>query len=50
MTNDQREIRCKFGVLEHADECGYVRKTCQVFGIGRSSFWRWRDPDPPGDP
>jgi transposase InsO family protein len=43
MTNDQREIRRKLRVLEHANECGNVQKTCRHFGIGRSSFYRWRD-------
>jgi len=43
MTNDQREIRRKLRILEHANECGNVRKTCRYFGIGRSSFYRWRD-------
>jgi len=38
MTNDQREIRRKLRILEHANECGSVCKTCRYFGIGRSSF------------
>ena len=36
MTNDQREIRRKLRILEHANECGNVRKTCRYSAIGRS--------------
>ena len=42
MTEDQREIRRKLRVLEHAEQTGPVRKTCHYFGIGRASFYRWR--------
>jgi transposase-like protein len=42
MTNDQHEIRRKFRVLQHAKETGDVSKTCRHFGIGRASFYRWR--------
>jgi len=42
MTNDQREIRRKLRVLQHAEESGNVHKTCRYFGIGRASFYRWR--------
>jgi transposase InsO family protein len=43
MNNDQREIRRKMRALEHAERHGNIRKTCRFFGIGRSSFYRWRD-------
>ena len=43
MTNDQREIRRKLRVLEYADSIGDVSKTCRYFGVGRASFYRWRD-------
>jgi transposase InsO family protein len=43
MNNDQREIQRKLRVLEHADRIGSIAKTCRYFGIGRASFYRWRD-------
>ena len=42
MTTDQREIRRKLRILEHAEQCGNIGKTRRYFGIGRSSFYRWR--------
>lgn len=42
MTNDQREIRRKLRILEHAEASGDVSKTCRYFGIGRASSYRWR--------
>jgi transposase InsO family protein len=42
MTNDQREIRRKLRILEHAAASGDVSRTCRYFGIGRASFYRWR--------
>ena len=42
MTDDQREILRKLRVLEHAESSGDVSKTCRYFGIGRASFYRWR--------
>jgi len=30
-------------VLQHAEKIGSARKACPYFGIGRSSFYRWRD-------
>jgi transposase InsO family protein len=42
MTDDQREIRRKLRVLEHAEESGDVSRTCRYFGIGRATFYRWR--------
>ena len=38
MTKDQRKLR----ILRHAEEIGHVARTCRYFGIGRSSFYRWR--------
>jgi len=43
MNNDQREIRRKLRMLEQAWRHWNIRKTCRYFGIGRSSFYRWRD-------
>jgi transposase InsO family protein len=42
MNKDQREIQRKLRILRYADEIGHVAKTCRYFGIGRSSFYRWR--------
>ena len=42
MNADQREIRRKLRILEHAEQCGNIGKTCRYFGISRSSFYRWR--------
>ena len=42
MTKDQREIQRKLRILQYAEETGHVAKTCRYFGIGRSSFYRWR--------
>ena len=41
MKADEREIRRKRRILEHAVESGNVAKTCRYFGIPRSSFYRW---------
>ncbi|MBU2934629.1 MULTISPECIES: integrase core domain-containing protein [Pacificibacter] len=43
MTNEERDIQRKLRVLQHAEKIGNVRKACRYFGIGRSSFYRWRD-------
>ena len=43
MTSDQREIRRKLRVLKHAETNGSVVKTCRYFGIGRASFYRWKN-------
>jgi len=43
MTNDERDIQRKLRVLQHAEKIGNARKACRYFGIGRSSFYRWRD-------
>ena len=42
MNKDQREIQRKLRILRYAKEIGHVAKTCRYFGIGRSSFYRWR--------
>lgn len=42
MTEEQREIRRKLRILEHAERIGNVAKTCRYFGVGSSSFYRWR--------
>jgi transposase-like protein len=42
MNKDQREIERKLRILRYAEEIGHVAKACRYFGIGRSSFYRWR--------
>lgn len=42
MNKDQREIQRKLRILRYADETGSVVKACRYFGVGRSSFYRWR--------
>jgi transposase-like protein len=42
MSKDQREMARKIRILQHADDTGHVAKTCRYFGVGRSSFYRWR--------
>jgi len=42
VSKDGREIARKLRVLPHADMVGDVSKTCRYFGVGRSSFYRWR--------
>ena len=42
MNNDQREVCRKLRILQYADKIGDVSKTCRYFGIGRASFYRWR--------
>ena len=42
MTKDQREIQRKLRILRYAEEIGHVAETCRHFGIGRTSFYRWR--------
>ena len=43
MTNEERDIQRKLRVLQHAEKIGNARKACRYFGVGRSSFYRWRD-------
>ena len=39
----QRYIHRKLRILNHADEHGSVVKTFRYFGIGRSTFYKWRE-------
>ncbi len=43
MNKDQREIHRKLSILLYAEKIGHVAKTCRYFGVGRSSFYRWRE-------
>ena len=38
MTQNDRESQCRPRILKHAEETGYVGRTCRNFGIGRASF------------
>lgn len=38
MTNEERDIKRKLRVLQHAEKIGNTRESCRYFGIGRSSF------------
>ena len=42
VTDEDREVRRKLKVLEHAKQIGDVSKTCRYYGIGRASFYRWK--------
>lgn len=43
MNKNQREVQHKLRILKHAEDIGSVVITCRYFGIGRSSFYRWRE-------
>ncbi|MEM7238347.1 MAG: IS481 family transposase, partial [Pseudomonadota bacterium] len=38
MKEDQREVRRKLRILQHAERIGSVAVTCRYFGVGSSSF------------
>lgn len=42
MTKEEPDIQRKLKVLRHAEKTGHVARTCRYFGVGRSSFYRWR--------
>ena len=42
LTKEDRDIQRKLKVLRHAQKTGHVAKTCRYFGVGRSSFYRWK--------
>jgi hypothetical protein len=42
MSADEREIKRKQRILDHAVETGNIAKTCRYFGIPRSLFYVWR--------
>ena len=42
MNNEQRELQLKLRILRYAEETGHVAKAYRYFGIGRTSFNRWR--------
>jgi transposase len=42
MTKEEHDIQRKLKVLRHAEKTGQVARTCRYFGVGRSSFYRWK--------
>lgn len=42
MTKEERDIQRKLKVLRQAEKTGHVARTCRYFGVGRSSFYRWK--------
>ena len=43
LQNNQKIIRHKVGLLNLAEELGNVSKACQVMGLSRDTFYRYRD-------
>ena len=43
MIADEREIRRKRRILDHAVKSGNIAKTCRYFGVPRSLFYVWRN-------
>ena len=43
MTQDQKIIRPKVGVLELAKQLGNVSQACNIMGFSRDSFYRFKD-------
>ena len=37
-----REIRRKMRVLEYAASVGSASQACRYFGVGRATFYRWK--------
>jgi len=42
MTSQEREVQRKLKILRHAEKSCHVARTCRYFGVGRSSFYRWK--------
>ena len=42
MTKEERDVQRRLRLLHHAEKTGHVTKTCRYFGVGRSSFYRWK--------
>ena len=42
MTQEQRDIKRKLAVLEHARASGNVAKTARHFGISRQGYYKWK--------
>src|SRR5215213_8354505 len=43
MTNEQKIIRVKVGLLELAKQLGSVAQACQMMGYSRDSFYRFKE-------
>jgi transposase-like protein len=41
MTQQQRDIKRKLAVLEYAQDCANVARTCRHFGISRQCYYNW---------
>lgn len=41
MTNEQKIIRRKLGLLELAKQLGSVSQACRILGYSRDSFYRF---------
>jgi Winged helix-turn helix len=44
MTQDQKIIRAKVGLLELAKQLGNVSQACKMMGYSRDSFYRFKEP------
>ena len=43
MTQEQKVIRAKVGLLELAKQLGSVSQACKVMGYSRDSFYRFKE-------
>ena len=43
MTQEQKVIRAKVGVLELAKQLGNVSPACKMMGYSRDSFYRFKE-------
>lgn len=43
MTQEQKVIRAKVGVLELAEQLGNVSQACKMMGYSRDSFYRFKE-------
>jgi transposase len=42
MLSTEREVQRRLKVLRYAEDTGNIRKTCRYFGLGRTTFYRWK--------
>ncbi|KAG0186092.1 hypothetical protein DFQ28_008343 [Apophysomyces sp. BC1034] len=45
LTQEQKAIRAKVGILELARQFGNVSQACRVMGYSRDSFYRFKEPN-----
>jgi molybdenum-dependent DNA-binding transcriptional regulator ModE len=43
MTNKEKIIKSKLGLLKLAEELGNVSQACRMMGYSRDSFYRFRE-------